>query len=136
MENNPEVDRLFERWIDRTIEIHHEELTKLGVGDTEDLRRSVQKHFRRMGDGYLEGGMTFLKRGRFVDMGSGRGYSHGRRTGGNSFDMDEPRTGKIRKPKKWYSKVFYGRLNDLQGALGFKLMEEAVDQAKEEFLKA
>jgi len=130
-EANVDVAVLFEKWLDRTVEIHLTELTKQDIGETDDLRRSVTKHFRRMSEGYLEGGLIFLERGRFVDMGSGRGVSFGRSTRG--FDLETIKSG--RKPKRWYSKVFYGRLNDLQGALGLKLMEQVVEQGREGLLR-
>lgn len=104
----------------------------MGIGESDDLRNSLSSNMKRLATGYLEGEISFLERGRFVDMGSGRGYSFGRSTRGD-MDLQEGRHKKGRKPKKWYGKVFYGRLNDLQGAVGLKLMDavtEALRQAQ------
>lgn len=125
-----EVERLFRRWLSRTVEIHHAELKRLGVIDTGELDRSVKQHFRRLSEGYLEGGLMFDEHGRFVDMGSGRGYSHGRRIDG--FETSRGKAGSGRRKQPWYSRVWYARVNDLQGAVGFKLMEEAVDIRRRE----
>lgn len=126
MDINPEIARLFSRWLDRTVELHKEELAKMGVGDTGDLDKSVRATYRQLGEGYLEGRLFFDEHGRFVDMGSGRGWSHGRRER-DTFDTESSRRGeKGRKPKRWYSRVWYARINDLQGAVGFKIMEEVV----------
>ena len=46
-------------------------------------------------------------------------------------NLDAPRQTQ-RKKKPWYSKVFYTRINDLQGAVGFELMERAVELVKHE----
>ena len=125
-EFNPEVERLFSRWLDRTIELHHQELKNTGVVGTGVLDRSVRGEYRRLAEGYIEGRLYFDEHGRFVDMGSGRGYSHGHRLK-DSFDEESGRRRRgARKPKRWYSKVWYARINDLQGAVGFKLMEEVV----------
>ncbi len=121
-----EAEIVFDRWLDKTGKILHDELLKQGVGVSDELKKSLRTEMRRLGEGYLEGRIIFLERGRFVDMGSGRGYSMGRRLG--SFDETSGRKG--RRAKKWYSRAFYGRLNDLEGVLGIKLMEQAVEAVK------
>lgn len=124
---NPEVESLFSRWLDRTVQLHHEELKKLGVEGDGDLDRSIRSEYRRLGEGYLEGNLFFDEHGRFVDMGSGRGWSHGHRER-DTFDTETRRRGeKGRKPKRWYGRVWYARINDLQGAVGFKLMERVIE---------
>lgn len=130
MDINPEIESLFARWLDRTVELHHEELKKLGVEGTGELDSSVRGTYRRLGEGYLEGSLYFDEHGRFVDMGSGRGYSHGQRLK-DSFDTETRRGEKGRKRKPWYGRVWYSRINDLQGAVGFKLMEEVVRMGHE-----
>jgi len=132
MDVNPEVERLFSRWLDRTVQLHHEAIDKLRIGESGDLDRSVRKHFRKLGEGYMEGGLIFDEHGRFVDMGSGRGFSHGQSHSRDKFDMNAPRRGSGRKKKLWYSRVWYSRLNALEGAVGFKLMEMTLDEVKEE----
>jgi hypothetical protein len=133
-----EVYLLVQRWLSKTVTYHKEAIDSLGAKDTAALQRSVREELRRLSDGYMEGKLFFDEHGRYVDMGSGRGYSFGQRTNRGRFDMESGRRGRIRerKPKKWYGKVFYGRLNDLQGAIGYKLMEQAISSVKEELITA
>ena len=62
-------------------------MKKRGVGVTDDLYRSVNSEFRQLAKGYLEGDTSFLVRGRFVDMGVGRGSTRGSTRG--SFNLVE-----------------------------------------------
>lgn len=132
-----DVEVLFNQWLKKTVAYHRVAISRLKVQDTEALDRSIRSELRRLGTGYLQGTISFLEHGRFQDMGSGRGYSFGQKTSRGQYDMDEPRKGRIqgRKPKKWYGKVLYGRLNDLQGAIGYQLMEQAIDTVKKELVK-
>ena len=127
---NNEIEVLVQGWYLRTIRAHKITLGKLKVGDTQGLEDSLKHEMRSMANGYLQGEMSFLERGRFVDMGSGRGYSFGKRAGDQRYETTETsKRGRItgRRAKKWYGKVYYGRLNDLQGAIGYKMMEQCVD---------
>ncbi|MCJ8334931.1 MAG: hypothetical protein MJH10_11870 [Epibacterium sp.] len=120
-----ETDAFFEQWLRRTVAIMEGRIRDMGIGDTDDLRDSLAHEMRRLSTGYLEGEISFLERGRFVDMGSGRGYSFGK---SHRTDLHaQGREAKGRKPKKWYGRVFYGRLNDLQGAVGLKLMDAVTE---------
>jgi hypothetical protein len=121
-----EVERLFSRWLDRTIELHHIELRKQGVKGTGQLDKSIRGAYRRLGEGYLEGNLFFDQHGRFVDMGSSRGWSHGKRIG--EEESNKRGTGG-RKKKPWYGRVWYARINDLQGAVGYKMMEQVIDMS-------
>lgn len=124
-----EVERIFTRWLNRTEELYRQELARMKVGDSGDLERSVGQHFRKLAGDYLEGGMLFEKYGRYVDMGSGRGYSFGKSTRSN-FDAEGRRRKAGRKKKPFHGRVFYARINDLQGAVGFEMMEASVTLAK------
>jgi hypothetical protein len=135
---NVEVSQLFDRWLSRTEDIMRSRISEMGIGSyrgkrgPDELLRSLSTQMRSLGQGYLEGSITFLERGRFVDMGSGRGYSFGQSIRG-SHDLETGRSKrKGRRPKKWYGKVFYGRLNDLQGAVGYTMMEGVMSTLKKE----
>lgn len=118
-----ELQQLFSRWIKRTDEVLHHELNRRGIGVSDDLDESIKSEMAHLAEGYLEGRFSFLVRGRFVDMGAGRGYTAGgNRTGSELGDRRSKR-----KPKQWYSRPFFGRLNDLEGAVGFAIMEQAID---------
>ena len=121
-----ETEVFFDQWLRRTVDIMEGRIRDIDIGESDELRNSLKTSIKRLAQGYLEGEITFLERGRFVDMGSGRGYSFGRSTRGD-HDLQEGRHKKGRKPKKWYGKVFYGRLNDLQGAVGLKLMDAVTE---------
>lgn len=117
-----EVRKLMDRWVAKTTAIMKEEMQKKGIGITDDLAKSLSSEVTALADGYIQGEFSFLVRGRFVDMGAGNGYK-------NALSRDSgsiKRGRKLRKPKKWYSRVFYGRLSDLRGAVGYKIMEEAI----------
>ena len=117
--NFKEVFNLSRRWLKLTQQVLHRERVKLSVDDTGDLKRSVktreENHFPM-----IKLLLLFKLRGRFVDMGAGRNYR-------KIQSMENNRKRIKRKPKKWYSRPFYGRLNDLQGAIGYKMMEQTLD---------
>jgi hypothetical protein len=126
---NLETLQVLTRWFERTEYILRLEKKKFDVDDTLQLDQSMFNEVRQKANDLLEGELEFLVRGRFVDMGAGRKAKvlESRETNGQLLNKKKR---KIRKPKKWYSKAFYGRLNDLQGVLGFKLMEAAIDSVK------
>jgi hypothetical protein len=62
--------------------------------------------------------LSFLLRGRFVDMGAGRLKIES--TNSNRDILAS------RKPKKWYSRTFFGRLHALNGMVGANISEQAI----------
>jgi hypothetical protein len=72
----------------------------------------------------IEANFSFLKEGRFVDMGAGRGSKIESQKGNREIITGKAR--KTRKPKKWYSRPFYGRLYALQGVMGANISEQAI----------
>jgi hypothetical protein len=107
---------IFSRWLDRTAKELILQLDKKNVKDTAALKRGLRTRMSDDGNGILRGEIIFMDRGRFVDMGAGRRAKLG------SVNK--------RKPKVWYSRTFYGRLNTLQGAIGIQVMEEAIQATK------
>lgn len=124
------VAELFEvlaEWGRRTDLVLRAEIGKLGIGVTEELLASVRYRVfqEAAGAGY---DLSFLDYGRFVDMGVGRGH-------GMDAKIERQKTNaalirsqrkKERKPKKWYSRAFYGRLNTLNGVVSGAMVERAV----------
>jgi hypothetical protein len=108
---------IFGRWLNNTVKSLLKSADRLKVKDTEALKKSIKTNLSDAGEGILRGELSFLNRGRFVDMGAGRRAK-------NSFTNN-------RKPKRWYSRPFYGRLNDLEGVLGISTMEESIKSLKE-----
>lgn len=123
---NPETLQLLTRWTERTNFLLRRQREVLGVNNDGPLSKSQKYQVRQLSNAMLESQTEFLVRGRFVDMGAGRRSTKIETRDGNGRLLG----GKGRKPKKWYSRTFWGRLNDLQGALGFRLMEDAINAVK------
>ena len=129
-EQEQEAERIFFKWLERTGQVLDGEIDRLDVKDSKELKKSLKFRLFRISADVIGGEISFLIRGRFVDMGAGRKKKV------DAFsereDFGRRRRKQIgRKPKKWYSPAFFGRINDLQGALGFQLMEQALTEIKE-----
>jgi hypothetical protein len=125
---NLETLEVLTQWMKRTEVIFHRELTRLRIGETTQLQKSITQELQQKSDSMLEGAFEFLMRGRFVDMGAGRGSRKLETREGNRMLLQK---GKGRRPKKWYSRAFWGRLNDLQGIMGYRMMEACIDSVKD-----
>ncbi|MFY0628680.1 MAG: hypothetical protein JXR07_20475 [Reichenbachiella sp.] len=112
MEANIRTLDIFQKWVSTTEEVFRSELSKRGIGITDQLLRSLKSSVTVMAEGYVKGEFQFLTRGRFVDMGAGRG---------------RPTNQRGSKAKRWYSPALYGRLNDLDGIIGYTIMEMAIN---------
>ena len=123
-----EAELIFSKWLERTTQVLNSEIDRLDVKQSKALKKSLESRLFRLSADVIGGEISFLIRGRFVDMGAGRKRKV------DAFS-ERPELGrrkmKGRKPKKWYSPAFYGRINDLQGALGFQLMEQALIDIKD-----
>jgi len=117
--------KLLTDWTRRTELVLRLQKKRLGVDDTNELDKSLSGKVRQQADAMLESELAFLVRGRMVDMGAGRARKIESRA-----TNAELLTAKTRKPKKWYSRAYYGRINDLQGIIGFQLMESAINAVK------
>ncbi|AWW31827.1 hypothetical protein DN752_17755 [Echinicola strongylocentroti] len=123
---NLEVLNILTNWTKRTEMMLRIEKKRLKVDDTEKLDRSLDHQVSQKANDLLEAELEFLVRGRFVDMGAGRARKiESTETNAQLLKI------KKRRPKKWYSRTFYGRINDLQGILGYTLMEAAINSVKE-----
>ena len=116
---------LLTNWFARTEVILRRELTRMRVGDTQQLEQSLRHDVRRQGSEILQGELEFLVRGRFVDMGAGKATSKIQSREGNR----QLTAG--RRPKLWYSRAFWARINDLQGVIGYRLMEQSIQSILE-----
>ena len=118
--------KLLTDWTRRTELVLRLQKKRLGVDDTNELDKSLSGKVRQQADAMLESELAFLVRGRMVDMGAGRARKIESRA-----TNAELLTAKTRKPKKWYSRAYYGRINDLQGIIGYQLMESAIRAVKD-----
>lgn len=117
---------LLTSWTARTEEMLDRALKQMNIGDTGQLAKSLRSKVRQKAMGLLEAEHEFLIRGRFRDMGAGRGTKAGR-IESRASNRAMTSSGQGRRGKRWYSRTYWGRLNDLQGAIGYRLMETAVD---------
>lgn len=118
--NIADVLQLTQSWADKTKQVLESQLRQKGIGITEELFNSLSfRVFQQAGD-IIQFDLSFMQRGRFRDMGAGRERKV------ETMETNRKIAGG-RKPAKWYSRPFYGRLNALQGAVGFKVMEQAID---------
>ena len=107
------------------------------IGVTDDLINSFHGTARTSGAGAV-GELLFKEYGRMVDMGAGRGHPLGglaatkvalksRQYEGLALIKD-----KVRKPKKFYSPIVYGKLNYLQNRLLYGYTQETIAMLKKE----
>jgi hypothetical protein len=116
-----------EIWGDYVEQKMREALNSLDVGYSDELLRSLS-HTVVAANANHKGRyeQRFMEYGRFVDMGAGRGLQ----TEANKQRALRRKKAKGRKPKKWYSKTFYGSLNKLIGALSRNYAQFAMQQIR------
>jgi hypothetical protein len=145
-----EVYALVADWARRNDRILRDQIKKMGIGVHEELYPSVVSKTYELAAAEVGMDLSFLTHGRFRDMGVGRGTRPGARDltiggiiaavesrdrngqlirrqrgkGGRFVKAEEKR--KPRKPAKWYSRAFYGRLTALSGAISGKMVEKAI----------
>lgn len=118
------------------IENLRKSLNAKGIGITEELLHSLAGKVKAAGDNSQgEFDLNFLTKGRFVDMGAGRGYNKGVKKGESNRDRIYRLTARKlpvnkRKPKKWYSKVAYGTLDRLIMRLVSNYEEQIIQSVK------
>jgi len=110
-------------------------LKQKDIGITEELMQSLEGRVKAAvdnSDGEFD--LSFLSRGRFVDMGAGRGYRKGiyeqhNRKNKVYLALDAKQTIK-RRPKKWYSRTAYGIIDRLLMRLVSNYEEEIINSVK------
>ncbi|RYE90579.1 MAG: hypothetical protein EOO37_02625 [Cytophagaceae bacterium] len=149
-----EVYALVADWARRNDKILRDQITKLGIGVHEELYPSVVSKTYELAAAEVGMDLSFMTHGRFRDMGVGRGTKPGARDltiGGIIAQVEsQDRNGRLirrergkggrfkkskeqpkgRKPAKWYSRAFYGRLTALSGAISGKMVEKAIAAVK------
>lgn len=120
-----QIEAIATRWTRINERIFARALNRLGVGITDELKQSIRSEVRKATD-QVVAEHQFLVRGRFRDMGAGRGTKANSR----SRNLADGRQSK-RKPAKWYSRPFYGRLNDLYGVVGAQVSEQIIEKTRQ-----
>lgn len=111
---------------------------RAGVGVTGRALKSLAYTAVQNGAGSGIATLTFDEAIRFVDMGAGRGHPLGGLRSTKTTLLSQNKTGliqvkdKVRKPKKIYSKIAYGKLTWLQNQLLYGYTEEVIAQLKTE----
>jgi hypothetical protein len=107
------------------------QLSQKDIGITESMRRSLAyRILAASGSHKGQYQLIFHEYGRFVDMGAGRN-GKGLQSERNKREAINRATGKNRRPKKWYSKTFYGSLTSLINRLVRNYSEFVVQHMKE-----
>lgn len=111
---------------------------RAGIVDTGTAVRSFAYKVVQQG---AEGGvanLSFDQAVRFIDMGVGRAHPLGSLRGMKTTLLSQNKTGTVlkkntvRKPKKIYSKIAYGKLTVLQNQLLYGYTEEVIAELKKE----
>lgn len=109
-------------------------IRKMGIGNTGALQRSLEYEIKRANGDVTIAMIKFLKYGRFVDMGTGRGFARGAR-GTNAFAMYRNDNGSLknaanRKPKPWYSRTMYREIKVLSEKLLANMSDDVMQILK------
>jgi hypothetical protein len=118
-----EVFQVVQEWATRTDQILLQQMKAMGIGITDELFASVRNRVYQQAGAQIGYDLSFLMRGRYRDMGAGRRRKiESIQSNGDIIRGQK----KGRKPKKWYSRAFYGRLSALNGVVSAKLSEQAI----------
>ncbi len=111
-------DRMYVEWAEIVMKLFRRKILEMEVWETGSLYNSLVYHVITQANGDVARIEFFFNYyGRFVNRGHGRDIWIG-----NPGDVGHDVR---RKPKPWYSKVFYGNLNDLARLVAQKYGEEA-----------
>ncbi|NQU54154.1 MAG: hypothetical protein HQ522_16625 [Bacteroidetes bacterium] len=109
MGQNTDLGLTVEAWAEIVIERWETKIERLKIGHTGQLVKSFHQHVQAQANGVPELiTFTFEYYGKFVDMGVGRGVTH------EEVEFSN------RRPKAWYSKVFFSQLIKLSELLAEK----------------
>ncbi len=97
-------------WAVRTRQILSDNIDRLKVIESGELKASLRVDTKISGTQIICS-FKFMLKGKFVDMGAGRGRKANDKKNRN-------------KTKQWYCRAFYGRLSSLRGMIGYRLAEE------------
>jgi hypothetical protein len=124
----PEIEETARAWADITIERWQKKLKTLNIGYTRDLERSIELEalsFANSG-GTIE--FLFLYYGKFTDMGVGRGTAIGDVAGlRRDRYLSGRQRGNYRRPRRWYTDVFFKEVTKLKYILSENYGMQAVN---------
>ena len=114
-----------QEWADRTDQILLDQLARKDIGITDELRTSVRSKVHQLAGEQIRFDLSFLSYGRYRDMGAGRPAEKIESRGATAARLHAASL-KGRKPAKWYSRPFYGRLHALSGVVSTSVVEQAI----------
>jgi len=131
-------------WAKITVKVWKEKLTKLKCVNSGKLLNSFIHNVVSQANGdVLKIEFAFLYYGKFVDMGVGKGVPIGGvKENATSRKLEGKMLGNLRRPKKWYSKVFSHEVKRLTEILakqyadmGAKIIMESVENIADNSIK-
>jgi hypothetical protein len=130
--------QMLHKYNQRVVDAMQATMQRLGVNDTGDGAKSIAYKALQLGGNTTISNLSFKEYLRFVDMGVGKGNPLGglktvRKTLQASRKQGLAFVNKKRKPKKIYSKIAYGKVNELIGDLLYGYTEETIAQLKKQF---
>ena len=117
------------RWLDRVEKQLRASAIRKDLREDNVLIPSIRAELEYATDKELRGAVEFALHGRFVELSKHRA---------NTLDVASQRAAQVEggKSKKkgiiWWSKIFYGMLNSLQGAIGIHYAEQALTELTKE----
>ena len=109
-------------------------LKRYKIGKSGALMQSIQQEIYKNGGDSYKAIFRYLQYGRFVDIGTGRGFTRGAR-GTASFALSRNENGTLkaavnRHPKSWYSKTMYREIKILSEKLLADMDEKVMETIK------
>jgi hypothetical protein len=123
------AQRAMAEYMKDVIEAMRREIIKRKVRHSDELLNSLAYNVYQQ-DAAAAGTLSFAEWGRFVDMGVGKGHPLGGIQA--TKDILTAKKGNLRKPKKIYSPIAYGKLNGLIGDLMYGFTETTKALIKQE----
>ena len=115
---------MVQEWAARTDQILHAQLKAMGIGISDELFNSLRNRVYQQAGATIGYDLSFLMRGRYRDMGAGRRRKIESIHSNGDIIRGQKKGG--RRPKKWYSRAFYGRLSALNGVVSARIAEQAI----------
>ena len=122
--NFSEVLQVVQEWAERTDQILHGQLKSMGIGISDELFNSLRNRVYQQAGTTIGYDLSFLMRGRYRDMGAGRRRKIESIESNGDIIRGQKKGG--HRPKKWYSRAFYGRLSALNGVVSAQIAEQAI----------
>ena len=134
MSENKDINLTVEAWTNILVERWRDKIDKLKINRTGNLYYSITSDILTSANKPKSVHFEFPYYGKFIDMGVGRGVTLVDVKSG-SFYLSAGEGGHSRKPKPWYSRVFYGQFYKLVEILARKYAIMATATLKETLSK-